>query len=140
MMHASRAAYAPKAPMSAAQTAEYAREGFTSPLWRYALLAGVAGAAVYRFGGAASGDETPVLTRWIDAASTPPADTRENNQRHLDWSLRKADAQLLIQDATKPDAYRMKFLPAFQQFPQRGMPTGGMVDISDIKVNPERVV
>ena len=34
---------------------------------------------------------------------------REANQEHIDLSIKRAEAQLMIQDAQKPSAHRVRF-------------------------------
>ncbi|KAI3613358.1 hypothetical protein CBS9595_004191 [Malassezia furfur] len=138
-LHTSRVACGEHAPTSAAQTAEYPAEGFNSSLWKYGLLAAVGGWAAYRLTSTKkASDEPSSITRMIESLSTSAEETAANNQRHLDWALKKAESQLLIQDAQKPSAHRVINLTAFEQFPRRNLPVGGEVDVSGLKLNPER--
>lgn len=82
--------------------------GFNSSLWTYGLFALVGGVVLYRLGGTKKGEEeTSALTQFIESLTTPSEETAANNQRHLDWTIKKAESQLLLQDAQKPPAHRI---------------------------------
>ena len=93
--------------------------GFNSRLWLLALFGLVGGLVAPRLSlkenqaGTGSGDNSgkPYLTELLEAWSTPSEQTRESNQEHLDLSIKKAESQLMIQDAQKPAAHRIRFLP-----------------------------
>ncbi|WFD39562.1 uncharacterized protein MJAP1_002541 [Malassezia japonica] len=140
-LHTSRVVCGEQAPSSAAQSAQYPQEGFNSSLWRFGLIALIGGAAAYRLTATKKdGSEEPApLTKYIESLTTPTEETVKNNQAHLDWTLKKAESQLLMQDAQKPKAHRLKDLTIFEQYPRRNLPVGGEVDMSDLKLNPERV-
>lgn len=86
--------------------------GFNSSLWRFGLIALIGGAAAYRLTATKKdGSEEPApLTKYIESLTTPTEETVKNNQAHLDWTLKKAESQLLMQDAQKPKAHRLKDL------------------------------
>ncbi|WFD18667.1 hypothetical protein MCAP1_000874 [Malassezia caprae] len=141
-LHMSRVVRAAPAPTSAEQTAQYPSEGFNSSLWKYALLALVGGIVAVRMGPAKKqeGEEKkPYLTELIESLFVPVEDVQKENRKHLDWSMKKAEAQLLFQDAQKPPAHRFKFPAALDQYPQRSIPVGAQIDASDIQPNKERV-
>lgn len=54
----------------------------------------------------------PYLTELIESYFVPVEEVQEENRKHLEWSMKKAEAQLLFQDAQKPQAHRFKF-PAY---------------------------
>lgn len=86
--------------------------GFNSSLWRFGLVALIGGAAAYRLTATKkNGSEEPApLTKYLESLATPTEETVKNNQAHLDWTLKKAESQLLLQDAQKPKAHRLKDL------------------------------
>ncbi|WFD00880.1 hypothetical protein MYAM1_003635 [Malassezia yamatoensis] len=147
-LHASRVVCAEEVPTSAAQSAQYPREGtlvlyaypgFNSSLWMLSLLGVIGCYGFYNLTGTKKGqEEASALSQMIESMSTSTNDNTSNNQRHLDWAMKKAEAQLLIQDAQKPSAHRMINLTAFEQYPRRNMPVGSHVDVSDMQLNPER--
>lgn len=57
-------------------------------------------------------EKKPYLTELIESLYVPVEKVQEENRKHLDWSMKKAEAQLLFQDAQKPPAHRFKF-PAY---------------------------
>ncbi|WFD26364.1 hypothetical protein MNAN1_001343 [Malassezia nana] len=141
-LHMSSVVRGAPAPTSAAQTAEYPSEGFRSPLWKYALLALVGGvvAVNVRSGKKEEGEsKKPYLTELIESFFVPVEEVQEENRKHLEWSMKKAEAQLLFQDAQKPQAHRFKFPAALDQYPRRNVPVGSQLDASDIQPNKERV-
>ncbi|KAL4402941.1 mitochondrial protein [Malassezia pachydermatis] len=143
-LHTSRMVRASHAPMSAEQTAEYPQQGFSSRMWGFILFAGVAGFVGMRVSSAnkakqGSSDAKPYLTELIESLQTSADQVREENKKHLDFSIQRAESQMLMQDAQKPSAHRFKFPAAFDQYPQRGVPVGSMVDTSNLEVNKERV-
>ncbi|SHO76761.1 Uncharacterized protein MSYG_1100 [Malassezia sympodialis ATCC 42132] len=139
-LHMSRVVRAAPAPTSAEQTAQYPSEGFNSSLWKYALLALVGGIVAVRARPATKQEETkPYLTELLESLFVPKEEVQEENRKHLDWSMKKAEAQLLFQDAQKPPAHRFKFPAALDQYPQRSIPVGSQLDASDIQPNKERV-
>lgn len=93
-----------------------------------------------------------VIGEWIERLSTPADQLRENNQRHLEWTAKRAETQLLFQDAQKPEAHRMTFLPyvpsgapqqltasAFEQYSQRCIPVGSNLNLgTDLNLNKDR--
>ena len=89
----------------------------------------------------------PYLTGLLESLFVPKEEVQEENRKHLDWSMKKAEAQLLFQDAQKPPAHRFKFpayvsatdASALDQYPQRSIPVGSQLDASDIQPNKERV-
>lgn len=56
-------------------------------------------------------EDAPVhkITGAIQAWLTETNETRAAAQKHLDWSIKRAESQMLIQDAQKPTAHRFKF-------------------------------
>lgn len=89
--------------------------GFNSSLWKYALLVLVGGIVAVRVSPAKKQEDEekkPYLTELIESFFVPVQEVQEENRKHLDWSMKKAEAQLLFQDAQKPPAHRFKF-PAY---------------------------
>ncbi|KAN0060358.1 hypothetical protein ACQY0O_007687 [Thecaphora frezii] len=138
---------------------EYPAEGFTSPLWGYTLLAGLAGVAVYRIstlhadphpsrasssGRSAPGNESednlhadeakPWLTRYIEHWTTPTSVWKERNLRHLDLAREKAEERLFLQDAERPPVHRLRFPQAFEIASPHNVAPGSQADLSDLKV------
>ncbi|AXA51922.1 uncharacterized protein MRET_3808 [Malassezia restricta] len=142
-LHMTKVARGVQQPMSEAQTAEYPREGFNSRLWTLGIAAIAGGAATnYYLKKYVKGDEEaakPFFTDLIESCSTSTDKIREANQEHIDLSIKRAEAQLMIQDAQKPSTHRVRFPYLMEQYPRRGLQTGSVVDTSDLQVNQERV-
>lgn len=86
-------------------------------MWGFILFAGVAGFVGMRVSSAnkakqGSSDAKPYLTELIESLQTSADQVREENKKHLDFSIQRAESQMLMQDAQKPSAHRFKF-PAY---------------------------
>ena len=88
-------------------------QGFNSRLWTLGIAAIAGGAITNHFlKKYVKGDEEaakPFFTDLIESCSTSTDKIREANQEHIDLSIKRAEAQLMIQDAQKPSTHRVRF-------------------------------
>lgn len=89
----------------------HADAGFYGPFWRWFFLSAVGGFAVYRLTSTGKNGEKSSIAEFIEHYSVPTEQTRAQSQEHLDFVLKKSEAQMLVNDAQKPEAHRMIFLP-----------------------------
>ncbi|EPQ29242.1 uncharacterized protein PFL1_02997 [Pseudozyma flocculosa PF-1] len=155
-IHSTRAVKAAESSASSSSAEdEYPPEGFTSPIWGYTLLAGLAGAGIYRLstlhadphpsrasssGRSAPGNESddelpkPWLTRYIEHWTTPSSVWKERNLRHLEMAREKAEERLLLQDAERPPVHRLRFPQTFEQASPHNIAPGTQADLSGLKI------
>lgn len=87
--------------------------GFNSRLWTLGFAA-IAGGAItnhYLTKYVKSDEEAakPFFTDLIESCTSSTDKIREANQEHIDLSIKRAEAQLVIQDAQKPSTHRVRF-------------------------------
>ncbi|KAF5326161.1 hypothetical protein D9611_000156 [Ephemerocybe angulata] len=113
----------------------HAYEGFATPFWRNVVLAGLAGAAFYKFAPKAS--DSVYLTRWIAMYTESSNYWLDRNAEHTAGSQTASEDTLLFKEAKPALQRRLRYPMVFEQRSPFLHGVGATVDIRDVVVKSD---